>query len=214
MPQPLPAFKNRVLAGLAPDDLALLLPHLQPVELPQRTVLYDIGDRIADVYFMEQGVASVITMMADGASIEVGMAGYEGMVPVAALMGDDVSAQHIVIQLPGSAYKMNTARCRDAFEHSPGIRKSLLQFANLFLKLSTQTAACNRLHSVEQRFARWLLMSSDRVQSDTLPLTQDYISFMLGIRRTGVSESAGEMQRSGLIAYHHGLLKIIDREGL
>ena len=206
--------KNRLLAKLSPEDLALLLPHMQRVEIEQRTVLYDIGMPLDHIYFMEQGIASVITIMENGASIEVGMVGLEGMISVSAMLSEKISRQHIVVQLPGVALKITVANCKAAFEKSPGIRTAILRFTSAFFNLNAQTAACNRLHSVEQRFSRWLLMSADRFQSNKLPLTQDYIATMLGVRRPGVSETAGELQRSGLIAYYHGKIEIIDREGL
>ena len=208
------SFNNRLLSGLPPADMALLLPHMRLVDLQQKHVLYDVGQAFEVVYFMEQGVTSVLTTMEDGASIEVGMVGFEGLVPVTALLGEKISEQHIVVQLPGRAAKISLDHCRAAFDKSPAIRAAVLSFTNTFLHLSAQTAACNRLHSVEQRLSRWLLMSSDRFQSETLPLTQEYISSMLGVRRVGVTETAGELQRSGLIRYNNGNITIIDRAGL
>ena len=208
------SFKNRLLASLPPEDLQLLLPHMQSVDVKQKQVLYDIGEPFEYMYFIEQGVASVLTTMEDGASIEVGMVGFEGLIAVGALLGEKTAEQHMVMQLPGKAMKISVDHCRAAFEKSPSIRKAILYFTNSFLSFGAQTAACNRLHSVEQRLARWLLMSSDRFQSATLPLTQEYISTMLGVRRAGVTESAGELQRSGLIRYVHGHITIIDRDGL
>jgi CRP-like cAMP-binding protein len=152
--------------------------------------------------------------MENGSSVEVGMVGLEGMVSVSAMLGDKISKHHVVIQLPGVALKMNVTRCKEVFEQSPGFRREALHFASAFLAMNSQTSACNRLHSVEQRFARWLLMSADRFQSDNLPLTQDYIATMLGVRRPGVTETAGEFQKSSLIAYRKGKITIIDREGL
>lgn len=205
---------NRLLGRLPQQDLAQLLPLMQRVEIEQRTVLYNVGSSIDYVYFIEHGVCSVIALMENGASIEVGMIGLESMVPVSAMMGDKISKQHVVIQLPATALKMSVAQCKTIFEQNAGFRKEILRFASAFLSMNAQTSACNRLHSVEQRFARWLLMSADRYQSDKLPLTQDYIAHMLGVRRPGVSETAGELQRSGLIAYRNGKIQIIDREGL
>ncbi|MDB5478596.1 MAG: uncharacterized protein JWM96_1091 [Alphaproteobacteria bacterium] len=207
-------FTNRILAALPPDDLRLLLPYLKLVDLKQKHVLYDIGQPIDALYFIEQGVASVLTTMEGGASIEVGMIGFEGMVPVSAMLGEKRAEQNMVMQLPGRAAKISTEHCKAGFEQSPRIRKAILYYTNSFLNLGAQTAACNRLHSIEQRLARWLLMSSDRFQSTTLPLTQEYISNMLGVRRVGVTETAGELQRSALIRYNPGQITIIDREGL
>ena len=150
----------------------------------------------------------------DGATIEVGMIGAEGMVGLPALLGGKISAQHVVIQIPGSALRMNAALCKTGFDQSATIRATFLRFTEGILNLSAQTAACNRLHAIDQRCARWLLMAFDRTQSDVMPMTQEFLSSMLGVRRAGVTEAAGELQRSGLIRYQHGRITLIDREGL
>jgi CRP-like cAMP-binding protein len=207
-------LKNRLLAELPPEDLERLIEHLEPVTLPKKRVIYEVGAPLDHIYFIEEGVASVLTMMEDGASSEVGMVGPEGLIGVSALLGGQASAQHVVMQLPGAAHHISAARCKALFDESPAIRAVLLRFIEDLLNLSSQTAACNRLHSVEQRTARWLLMASDRLGSHILPLTQEFLAAMLGVRRSGVSEAAGELQRSGLIRYRRGLITIVDREGL
>lgn len=207
-------FKNRILAALPDEDLHLLLPHLQQVDLKKKQILCDIGQAFDFVYFIEEGVTSFLTTMKDGASVEVGMIGYEGVTPLSPLFGEQISQHHIVTQLPGRAARIETGHCLAVFEKSPALRRAVLHFANSFLNQSAQTGACNRLHAVGQRLARWLLMSGDRFQSATLPLTQEFLSIMLGVRRAGVSEAAGEIQRSGLITYTHGQITINDREGL
>ena len=206
--------KNRLLAELPPEDFERLIEHLEPVTLPKKRVIYEVGAPLEHIYFIEEGVASVLTMMEDGASSEVGMVGPEGLIGVSALLGGQTSAQHVVMQLPGAAHHISAARCKALFDESPTIRAVLLRFIEDLLNLSSQTAACNRLHSVEQRTARWLLMASDRLGSHILPLTQEFLAAMLGVRRSGVSEAAGELQRSGLIRYRRGLITIVDREGL
>lgn len=207
-------IKNRLLAELPPEDLELLIGHCEPVTLLKKRVLYEVGAPLDHVYFIEEGVASVMTMMEDGASSEVGMVGPEGLIGVSALLGGKLSAQHVVMQLPGRAHHIPALRCKSLFDKSPGVRKVLLRFIEDLLNLSSQTAACNRLHSVEQRTARWLLMASDRLGGHVLPLTQEFLAAMLGVRRSGVSEAAGELQRSGLIRYRRGQITIIDRAGL
>ena len=214
MHQVSPTFQNHLLAMLPREDIHLLLPHLQPVDLKQRQILYNVGDSYNYIYFIESAVISVLTVTEDGSSIEVGMIGKEGITPIGGLLSDDPSQQNVTVQLAGTAYRLSTANCKAAFEASPTIRKAILQFTNAFLNLSAQNAACNRLHSVEQRVARWLLMSSDRFESDILPLTQEYIASMLGVRRVGVTEAAGELQRAGLIRYNHGNITILDRDGM
>jgi CRP-like cAMP-binding protein len=207
-------IKNRLLASLPPHDLEALVEHLQPVALPKKRVLFEVGAPLDHIYFIDEGVASVLTMMEDGASSEVGMVGPEGLIGVSALLGGTTSAQHVVMQLPGTAHHIAAPRCKSLFDQNPGIRGILLRFIEDLLNLSSQTAGCNRLHSVEQRTARWLLMASDRRGSHVLPLTQEFLAAMLGVRRSGVSEAAGELQRSGLIRYRRGEVTIIDRQGL
>ena len=206
--------KNRLLAALPQENVERFFSDLCPVSLPERQVIYEAGGPIDHVYFIEEGLSSMLTTMADGSTIEVGMVGMEGMVGVSALLGGETSAQQVIMQIAGAGLRMNAALCKAAFDQSEAVRRVMLRFTEAVLNLAAQTAACNRLHSVEQRCARWLLMSSDRTQSDMLPLTQEFLSSMLGVRRAGVTETAGELQRSGLIRYHHGQITVIDREGL
>jgi CRP-like cAMP-binding protein len=206
--------RNRLLAALPPQELEELASQLHPVSLSQRQVLYETGAPIEDVYFIQQGVASILTDMADGASIEVGMIGIEGIVGVAALLGATLSSHQAIVQIPGDALRMNAARCKAAFDQGAGVRRLALRFTESMLNLSAQTAACNRLHSIEQRCARWLLMASDRIGADVMPMTHEFLSTMLGVRRAGVTVTAQELQRSGLIRYHRGEVTIRDHDGL
>jgi CRP-like cAMP-binding protein len=209
------SFKNRLLAAFSPEDVQRFFPDLHPVSLPLRHVLYDVGTPLEHVYFIERGLAFVLTHMADGSMIEVGMIGREGMVGVAALLGGKTSAQRIIVQMPGTALRMRAAQCKTAFEQSAAVRRVVLRFTEALLNLSAQTAACNWLHSIDQRCARWLLMSSDRVgSSDNMPMTHEFMSSMLGVRRAGVTTTLGGFGRSGLIRNGRGQVTIIDREGL
>ena len=137
--------------------------------------------------------------------------GPEGLIGASALLGGKVSAQQVIMQSPGIAHRITAATCKAAFDNNPRLRAVVLRFIEDLLNLSAQTAGCNRLHSVEQRSARWLLMASDRIASNLLPLTQEFLAAMLGVRRSGVSEAAGELQRSGLIRYRRGEITIVDR---
>lgn len=211
---PVQPIMNRVLAALSPKGLARLIDHFEPVILPKKEILFEVGAPLSHVYFIEEGLASVITTMEDGGSSEVGMVGREGLVGVSALLGGHRSAQHVVMQLPGRGHRIPALRCKSVFDESSEVRTAVLRFTEDLLNLSSQTAACNRLHSIEQRSARWLLMASDRVASNFLPLTQEFLAAMLGVRRSGVSEAASELQRSGLIRYRRGRITIIDRDGL
>jgi CRP-like cAMP-binding protein len=206
--------KNRLLGRLASEGFAALAKDLVRVDLPKKQIVYEVGSPLDQVYFVEEGLVSVLTMMEDGASSEVGMVGPEGLIGVSALLGGKVSAQYIVVQLPGSAYRIAAATCKAVFDDNPRVRAVLLRFVEDLLNLSAQTAACNRLHQVEQRTARWLLMSADRTDSAVLRLTQEFLAAMLGVRRSGISEAASELQRSGLIRYRRGEITIVDRRGL
>ena len=214
MPSTTPEHKNHLLTALQVGDLKHFFSDLYPVPLSLRHVIQAAGEPIEHVYFINEGVASVLTTMANGAMIEVGMIGIEGVVGVSAVLGAEVSVQQIIIQIPGSALRMSAARCRAAFAQSAEFRRVMLRFADAMLNLSAQTAACNRLHSIEQRCARWLLMAYTRHTSNIIPMTHEFLSTMLGVRRVGVTETAGELQRSGLIRYQHGKVTIIDHEGL
>ena len=156
----------------------------------------------------------MLTNMANGSTIEVGMIGREGVIGVSALLGAEISAQSTLVQIPGAGYRMSASRCKAIFDQSAVFRAAVLRFAEAMLNMAAQTAACNRVHSVEQRCARWLLMASDRIESETMPMTHEFLASMLGVRRAGVTTTAGDLQRSGLIRYHHGQLTITDREGL
>jgi CRP-like cAMP-binding protein len=206
--------KNRILAALPRADLEQFFNELAPVSLSLKQILYPVGAPLEHVYFIEQGIASVLTSMADGASIEVGMIGTEGIVGLPALLGGDISDQQIIVQVSGTAQRMGANSCRTAFDGSAAVRRAALRFTEGLLALSGQTAACNRLHSTEQRFARWLLMARTRLESDDIPMTHEFLSTMLGVRRTGVTEVATKLRRAGLIRYHHGEITILDREAL
>ena len=187
MPLANSSHQNRLLAAFSPEDSERFFSNLHPVSLALRHVIQAVTDPFKHVYFIEQGVASVLTTMANGATIEVGMIGMEGLVGVSALFGAEVSSQNVICQIPGTALRMNTARCVDAFNQSAEVRKVLLRFADALFNLSAQTAACNRLHSIEQRCARWLLMARARHTSDVIPMTHEFLSSMLGVRRAGVT---------------------------
>ena len=206
--------RNRLLSALPHQDQEQLWPDLHLVTWSIGQTLYEVGEPIEHVYFVEQGIASIVTIMANGSTSEVGMIGSEGLVGLAALLGVRASAQHVVVQIPGTALRMNAALCKAAFDQRPAFQAIVHRFINSFLNLSTQTAACNRLHSVEQRCARWLLMAADRTQSDTMPVTHEFLASMLGARRTGVTATARKLRRAGLIDYRHGRIAIIDHDGL
>ena len=204
---------NRLLAAVPAADFERFFGGLEPVTLSLRQTLQDATKPVEEVYFIEEGVTSVLQVMADGSTIEVGMIGSEGMVGVSALLSGG-SPPHIIVQVPGRALRTSLTHCYRAFNESVTVRSVFLEFAGMLLRLSSRTAGCNRLHSIEQRLARWLLMARDRFNSDTIPMTHEFLASMLGVRRAGVTTTAGELQRSGLINYRQRSVTIRDRDGL
>lgn len=207
-------IRNRVLSALPREDLERLRPRLQPVTLPQRQILHEAGAAIEHVHFIQQGLVSVLTTMADGGAVEVRMLGREGIIGLLCVLGAAVVPQQVIVQVPGSALRMNTALFKIEFDRCEPLRRIVLRLIGAALAMVSQNAACNRLHSVEQRCARWLLEASNRIGSNTMPMTHEFLSWLLGVRRAGVTEIASRFQRAGLIRYNRGRLTIIDRKGL
>jgi CRP-like cAMP-binding protein len=205
---------NRLLAALPQEDLHRFFSDLHPVSFPLRHVLYEVGAPIKHVYFIEQGLSSILMSMSDGSTIEVGMVGMEGMVGDQVLLRGLTSNRQFIAQSPITALPMDATLCKAAFDQSAAVRRVMLRFTEGILDLASQTAACNRLHSIEQRCARWLLMWSDRTHSDSLPMTHEFLASMLGVRRVGVTTTLGELERSGLIDNGRGRVTITDRGGL
>ncbi|MFP2932816.1 Crp/Fnr family transcriptional regulator [Pyxidicoccus sp. 3LG] len=210
------AFKpaNRLLSSLPAKALEGLRPLLEPVELPTREVLFNVDVPISHVYFPEDGVVSILGVMPDGAAIEVATVGREGMVGLPVVLGAERMSAHAMVQVPGRALRVESRAFRQHVQRSEGVRDVLDRYTQALFTLLAQGAACNRLHSIEERCARWLLMTQDRVGADSFPLTQQFLSQMLGVRRAGVSEVASELQREGLLTYHRGHVTIQDRPGL
>jgi len=205
---------NRLLDLLAPSQLERLRPHLTPEPLPLNRTLQPRGKPVESVYFPTSGMISIVAMMRDGAAVEVGIAGCEGMLGVQALLGDDNSLNEAMVQIPGSALGMSAGVLRQEMQESTQLRQVMLKYVQLALNTATQSAACNRAHLLEQRLARWLLTARDRSGSDRLPLTHEFIAMMLGVRRAGVTVAAQSLQSAGLIEYAHGRITVVDREGL
>jgi CRP-like cAMP-binding protein len=206
--------RNRLLTALPPDDLAELLPQFQPVELAIRQVLHEPGKAIGSVYFVETGWVSMLAYMEDGDAAEVGLVGREGMVGLPILLGGDSADLEAMVQATGTALRMDAAALRQALERIPTLRTLLLRYALLHHEQVTRTAACNGRHQIEQRLARWLLMAHDRADGDQFPMTHEFLSMMLGVRRAGVTVAAGVLQKAGLIRYGGGKLQVTDRPGL
>jgi CRP-like cAMP-binding protein len=207
-------LRNRLLAALPASDLARLRPHLELVELQQRELLYDPETSIRHVYFPETAVVSLVSMLRDGGTVEVGTAGREGMAGLPVFLGDDTSTLQAFAQIAGLTVRME----KEAFLRLAGergeLQRTLLRYTQAFLTQVAQTAACNGAHLVEERCARWLLMTHDRVDGDSFELTHEFLAFMLGVRRAGVSVAMRTLQNDGLVRYNRGRVTIVDRHGL
>ena len=195
---------NRLLASLSNDDFELLGPHLESVSLELRKHLEKPNRRIDAVYFPEAGFASVVAVQANGKQVEVGLIGREGMTGLPIVLGNHRSPHATYIQSPGSGKCIPATALRNAIQASPSLRDSLLKFVQAFGVQTTHTAVCNAQYKLDVRLARWLLMAHDRIGDDTLQLTHEFLSLMLGVRRPGVTEALHALREKGLIAYGRG----------
>jgi CRP-like cAMP-binding protein len=209
-----PSFRNRLLAALPPQDLDLLRPQLDHVDLPLKKELFAAGEPITQVYFLEAGVGSLIAQLSDGTAVEVGLVGREGMAGLSVVLGVTTSPNECLVQIPGHGHNLRATALRAAMDRSPALTGLLLRYVHAFHGQVAQTAACNARHHLEERLARWLLMTRDRCDSDRLPLTHEFLAIMLGVRRAGVTVAAGALQKVGLIGYERGCITVLDRPGL
>ena len=206
---------NRLLGNMSDADLAALVPYLERVELKVGEVLAKGRDLLTHVYFPEGCVISIVAYMADGTGVEVGTIGDEGMAGLPAYFDGDASEGETLVQIPGSAMRIRVSHLLQEAGASPSLRRLLNRFALAYMTQLAQNGACNRLHSIEQRCARWLLMTHDRMgQPKVMPLKQQFLAFMLGVRRAGVSVAAGALQDAGFIRYRRGSIRVLDRPGL
>ena len=206
--------RNHLLTALPSGVLAALLPMMQPVTLDLRQVLYIAEAPIKAVYFMESGWTSLIVQLEDGLTAEVGLIGREGVVGMPLVYGVETAHVEAVVQGPGAALCMNIGAFRQALDEHPSLRALLLRYGEFLHIQVTQTAACNGNHGLEQRLARWLLMSHDRANGDDLPMTQEFLATMLCVHRPSVTVAARILQRANLIRYGSGTITVIDRPGL
>lgn len=213
MHHPRASFKNGLLARLDSADLARLAPHLSHVELTFKMPLVSPNEPIARCYFPESGIASVVTTTADGKQAEIGVVGREGMVDVAAVMGERTPFE-IFVQMTGEAFAVPTKEVVALFDESRGFRRLLLGYAHSLLIQASQTALANVALRIEDRLARWLLMNSDRADSPSFPTTHEFLSLMLGVRRAGVTNALSALVTAGYICTSRGQITIIDRKGL
>jgi CRP-like cAMP-binding protein len=207
-------FRNRLLAALTARDLALLQPYLEPVELPTRTPMETANKRIENIFFMEHGIASVVGGGKAGRDAEVGLIGCEGMTGLPVVFGNHRSPHTVYIQVAGDGQRMTASALRNAMTQSTTLQPVLLKFAQTFMIQTTHTAIANARGSLEERLARWILMAHDRIDGDELPLTHEFLSLMLGVRRPGVTEALQALGKLGLIRAERGRIAVLDRDGI
>ena len=205
---------NLLLSALAPDDYALLRPHLTQVRLPQQAVLQEAERPIEHIHFPLEGMVSLVATLPTGESIEIAAIGREGAVGTKLGLQPQLAFAAAVVQLPGSALRIELEKFQEAARHSLPITHVATCATDVMTANLQQSAACNAIHPLEARLARWLLHARDCFDSDHLPLTQEHLAMMLGVRRTTVSLSAHTLQQAGLVAYRRGKLELTDREGL
>ena len=206
--------RNRILLDLPPAHRARLLPNLETVPLKLGDVLYEPGGRIRYCYFPNDGVVSLLTVLAPHKAAEVGMIGNEGIVGMSAAVGMNVSRLRAVVQGDGSALRISAAGLEKEFSASGALHRGLFRFGQSLTGQIAQTAACNRFHRAETRLARWLLVTRDRLRSESFILTHQFLALMIGARRPGVTTAAGNLARRKLISYSRGNIRILDSKGL
>jgi CRP-like cAMP-binding protein len=208
------AISNKILLSLSREEYKQVLPKLELVRLKLHQILHEAGETIKSGYFVNTGLVSVLVVQPDGKSVEVGLIGNEGFVGLPLLVGYRHSPARLITQGDGTAFRCDAETLRQLLRRCPDLERQLHRFGQRLALQSTQIAACNRLHEVEERLARWILMSQDRMESDNLPLTQEFLAQMLGSRRASVTVAAGILQKAGLISYTRGSVKILNRKKL
>jgi len=206
--------QNQLLAALPAADYERLLPHLEPVALPLGLVVFESGGKLRHLYFPATGIVSLLYAMESGTSTEIAVIGNEGVVGIALFMGGESTPSRAVVQSAGHGFRLNASVLKTEFELGGPLQHLLLRYTQALISQMTQTAVCNRHHSVDQQLCRWLLLSLDRLSSYELTMTQELIANMLGVRREGVTEAAGKLQEAGLIRYSRGRITVVDRPKL
>lgn len=214
MTQTIDPKTNHLLAALQEADWQSLQPYLEPVEMPLGQVLYESGRPMSHVYFPTTAIVSLLYVMENGASAEIAVVGYEGVVGITLFMGGGTTPSRGVVQSAGMGVRLSAQRIKDEFNRSGPVMHLLLRYTQALISQMVQTAACNRHHSLDQQLCRWLLLSMDRLQGNALVMTQELIANMLGVRREGVTEAALKLQAAGLIRYARGHITVFDRKGL
>jgi CRP-like cAMP-binding protein len=205
---------NRFLATLPPHDFSLLAPHLRTAPLERGVMLYDVGEEIEHVYFPHTGMVSLVAVMQSGASVETATIGRAGVIGASAGLGAHSTFARAIVQLPGTAAWLSAAQFHAAANQSQGIRDLIVRYNDLLLAQIQQSVACNALHALDARLCRWLLQTHDCMDGDVIPLTQEFLGQMLGVRRTTVTIAARLLQSAGLIRYRRGHIQVLDRKAL
>ncbi len=204
-------FGNHLLASLPPESYERLRPHLEPISFTLGEVIYESGGHMQYVYFPTTSHISLLYTMIDGSTAEMGLVGQEGVVGIALFMGGETTPNRAVVQGGGAAFRMKSKAMLDEFKRGGEFQHLMLRYTQALITQISQTAVCNRLHTVEQRLCRWLLMTHDLAQTDELEMTHEFISNMLGVRREGVTVAAQRLQEMGMISYVRGHIHILDR---
>ena len=205
---------NQILLDLPPKEREMLFPKLEFVRLKTHHVLHEPGDTLKSAYFCDTGLISILSVFPDGKSVEVGLVGKEGFVGIPLVAGFRTAATRAIAQIEATAFRVDSETLMVILRQCPKLERRLQQFSQMMAMQVTQIAACNRLHEVNERLARWLLMSADRIGSNSVPLTQEFLAQMLGTRRSSVTVAAGMLEKAGLITHRRGDVEIIDRPKL
>ncbi|WP_207884738.1 Crp/Fnr family transcriptional regulator [Pseudomonas sp. 30_B] len=214
MPETPSPRQNHLLAALPPDVQERLFPHLELLRLPLGKALYESGDAMRHVYFPTDAIISLLYVMENGASAEISVVGNEGLIGVAVFMGGESTPSRAIVQSAGSVFRLSGQRIKDEFNRHGEMLQLMLRYTQALITQMSQTAVCNRHHSIDQQLCRWLLLSLDRLPSNQLTMTQELIANMLGVRREGVTEAAGKLQKLGVIEYSRGRITVLDRARL
>ena len=214
MVPPLNPRQNRLLAAIPDSEWTRWLPHLEPVTLPLGKVLYEPGARLSYVYFPTTAIVSLLYVMEDGASAEIAVVGHEGIVGISLFMGGDSTTNRAIVQSAGKGFRLKANLMLQEFNRAGPVLHLLLRYTQALITHMAQTAVCTRHHSLDQQLCRWLLLSLDRLETNELVMTQELIANMLGVRREGVTEAAGQLQKAGLTRYQRGQITVLNRDGL
>ena len=206
--------QNHLLAAFSVTERERLAAHLELVPMPLGEVLYESGDVLRYVYFPTNCIISLLYVLADGASAEISVVGNEGLIGIALFMGGETTPSRAIVQSAGFAYRLPAQQLKDEFHRNGEVQLLLLRYTQALITQMAQTAVCNRHHSVDQQLCRWLLLSLDRLSSNQLVMTQELIANMLGVRREGVTEAAGKLDKLGVIRYARGRITVLDRPKL